>query len=105
MATFTKSDDLRGSEFVDTDLRDARFVGADLSGVVVRGVQVLRADIDAPSYAEVLDVCSGRVAMVRDFLATSTRSRGSQATIWMATFPRTCPATRCRMASGALSSG
>ena len=48
MATFTRSDDLRGAEFVDADLRGARFVGADLSGVVMRGVEVSGADIDAP---------------------------------------------------------
>lgn len=48
MATFTRSDDLRGAEFVDADLRGARFVRADLSGVVMRGVDVQRADIDAP---------------------------------------------------------
>jgi hypothetical protein len=48
MATFTRSDDLRGAEFVDADLRGARFVGADLSGVVMRGVDVSGADIDAP---------------------------------------------------------
>ena len=48
MATFTQSDDLQGAEFVDADLRRARFVGADLSGVVMRGVQVDGADIDAP---------------------------------------------------------
>jgi hypothetical protein len=48
MATFTRSDDLRGAEFVGADLRGARFVGADLSGVVMRGVQVEAADIDAP---------------------------------------------------------
>ncbi len=52
MATFTQSDDLRGAEFVDTDLSGARFVGADLSGVVMRGVQVERADIDAPWLCE-----------------------------------------------------
>src|SRR5829696_9248413 len=46
--TFTRSDDLHGAEFVDADLRDARFVGADLSGVVMRGVEVRGADIDAP---------------------------------------------------------
>jgi hypothetical protein len=46
--TFTRSDDLRGAEFVDADLRDARFVGADLSGVVMRGVEVREAEIDAP---------------------------------------------------------
>jgi uncharacterized protein YjbI with pentapeptide repeats len=48
MASFTGSDDLRGAEFVEADLRGARFVGADLSGVVMRGVQVEEADIDAP---------------------------------------------------------
>jgi uncharacterized protein YjbI with pentapeptide repeats len=48
MATFTRSDDLHGARFVDADLRGARFVSADLSGVVMRGVQVERADIDAP---------------------------------------------------------
>jgi len=46
--TFTQSDDLQGAEFVGADLRDARFIGADLSGVVMRGVQVERAEIDAP---------------------------------------------------------
>jgi hypothetical protein len=48
MTTFTRSDDLRGAEFVDTDLRGARFVGSDLSGAVMRGVDVQGADIDAP---------------------------------------------------------
>jgi hypothetical protein len=48
MATFTRSDDLRGAEFVDADLRGPRFVGSDLSGVVMRGVDVQGADIDAP---------------------------------------------------------
>jgi len=48
MATFTKSDELQGAEFVDANLRGARFVGADLSGVVMRGVEVAEADIDAP---------------------------------------------------------
>ena len=48
MATFSRSDDLRGAEFVDADLRQARFVGSDLSGVVMRGVDVADADIDAP---------------------------------------------------------
>jgi DinB superfamily/Pentapeptide repeats (8 copies) len=45
---FTRSDDLQGAEFIDADLRGARFVGADLSGVVMRGVEVRDADIDAP---------------------------------------------------------
>ena len=48
MTTFTRSDDLRGAEFVDADLRGARFVGADLSGVVMRGVDVAGGEIDAP---------------------------------------------------------
>lgn len=48
MATFTRSDDLRGAEFVGADLRGARFVGADLSGVVMRGVEMQGANIDAP---------------------------------------------------------
>ena len=43
MTTFTRSDDLRGAQFVDADLRGARFVGADLSGVVMRGVAGARA--------------------------------------------------------------
>jgi len=48
MATFSRSDDLRGAEFVDANLFGARFVGADLSEVVMRGVEVRDADIDAP---------------------------------------------------------
>lgn len=48
MATFTRSDDLRGAEFRGTDLSGARFVAADLSGVVMRAVDVSGADIDAP---------------------------------------------------------
>jgi uncharacterized protein YjbI with pentapeptide repeats len=48
MATFTRSDELQGAEFVDANLRGARFVRADLSGVVMRGVSVDGADIDAP---------------------------------------------------------
>jgi DinB superfamily/Pentapeptide repeats (8 copies) len=48
MTTFIRSDDLQGAEFVDADLRGARFVRADLSGVVMRGVEVRGADIDAP---------------------------------------------------------
>jgi hypothetical protein len=48
MTTFGPSDELQGATFVDTDLSGARFVEADLSGVVMRGVQVEGADIDAP---------------------------------------------------------
>lgn len=35
-------------QFVDADLRGARFVRSDLSGAVMRGVDVAGADIDAP---------------------------------------------------------
>jgi len=48
MTTFTRTDELRGAEFVDVDLRGARFVGSDLSGVVMRGVDLAGADLDAP---------------------------------------------------------
>jgi hypothetical protein len=48
MATFSQSDDLQGAEFVDVDLRRARFVKANLSGVVMRGVEMQGADIDTP---------------------------------------------------------
>jgi hypothetical protein len=48
MATFDGSDDLQGAEFVDVNLRGARFRRADLSGVVMRAVDVREADIDAP---------------------------------------------------------
>ena len=46
--TFTESDDLQGAEVFDADRRDARFVGADLSGVVMRGVEVQKVEIDSP---------------------------------------------------------
>jgi uncharacterized damage-inducible protein DinB len=52
MATFTRSDDLQAAKFVDANLRGARFVESDLSEVVMRGVEVARADIDAPWLAE-----------------------------------------------------
>ena len=48
MATFNRSDDLRGAQFVGVDLAGARFVKADLSGVVMRGVHMQRAEIDSP---------------------------------------------------------
>ena len=48
MATFTRSDDLQDAEFVVANLRGARFVESDLSGVVMRGVELAGADIDAP---------------------------------------------------------
>ncbi|MEE6272536.1 DinB family protein [Georgenia wangjunii] len=48
MRSFGRADDLRGAQFVDADLRGARFVRADLCGVVMRGVDVQGADLDAP---------------------------------------------------------
>ena len=48
MIAFTRSDELREAEFVGTDLSGARFVGANLSGVVMRGVDVQGAGIGAP---------------------------------------------------------
>lgn len=48
MTTFTGADDLQGAQFVDVNLRGARFVRSDLSGAVMRGVDVEQADIDAP---------------------------------------------------------
>lgn len=47
MVTFNRSDELREAEFAGTDLTGARFVEAGLSGVVMRGVDVQGADIDA----------------------------------------------------------
>jgi hypothetical protein len=48
MATFGRSDDLREARFVDVSLRGARFLEADLSGVVMRGIDARNMDIDAP---------------------------------------------------------
>jgi hypothetical protein len=48
MATFSQSDDLQGAEFVRVNLRGARFVISDLSGIVMRGVELQGADIDTP---------------------------------------------------------
>ena len=48
MAKFSKSDDLKGAEFSYVSLSGARFIEADLSGVVMRGVEVAQMDIDAP---------------------------------------------------------
>lgn len=48
MTTFTRSDELRGAEFLVTDLTGARFVDADLSGAVLRGVVIGGAEIDSP---------------------------------------------------------
>jgi uncharacterized protein YjbI with pentapeptide repeats len=48
MVRFTGSDDLERADFVDANLRAARFVRTDLSDVVMRAVDVQGADIDAP---------------------------------------------------------
>ena len=48
MATFDQTDDFTKATFVDVSLRGARFVRSDLSGAVMRGVEVGGADIDAP---------------------------------------------------------
>ena len=48
MTAFSGSDDHEAAQFVDVSLRGARFVRVDLSGAVMRGVDVQRADIDAP---------------------------------------------------------
>ncbi|MBO0901935.1 DinB family protein [Cellulomonas sp. zg-ZUI22] len=45
-------DDLRGAHLTGVDLRGARFVRADLSGVVMRGVEVDGAEIDSPWLVE-----------------------------------------------------
>ena len=46
--TFTGSDDLKAAKFVNVSLQGARFIESDLSGVVMRGVEVSGSDIDAP---------------------------------------------------------
>ena len=48
MAVFGRSDDLQGAQFVEADMRAARFSGTDLSGAVMRGGVVDGADIDVP---------------------------------------------------------
>ena len=47
-STFARSENLQGAEFIGADLRGARFIESDLSEVVMRGVRVEGADIDAP---------------------------------------------------------
>ena len=48
MATFGPSDELVNAEFHGANLRGARFVESDLTGVVMRGADIADADIDAP---------------------------------------------------------
>jgi DinB superfamily/Pentapeptide repeats (8 copies) len=48
MTAVSQYDDAQRAGFVDADLRGARFVRCDLSGSVMRAVDVAGADIDAP---------------------------------------------------------
>ncbi|GEK21410.1 DinB family protein [Cellulomonas xylanilytica] len=48
MTAFSRSDDLQGATFTGVNLRGARFAESDLSGAVMRGVDVADVDIDAP---------------------------------------------------------
>jgi len=48
MVRFSGSDELQGATFVGANLRGARFAESDLSGVVMRGVEVSGMDVDAP---------------------------------------------------------
>jgi hypothetical protein len=48
MATFSQSDDLQNAEFRGVNLSGARFLESDLSGVVMRGVDIAGSEIDAP---------------------------------------------------------
>jgi hypothetical protein len=48
MTTFSHTDDLQKAEFRGVNLSGARFVESDLSGVVMRGVDIAGSDIDAP---------------------------------------------------------
>jgi hypothetical protein len=58
MATFGRSDDLRGAQFTRADLREAqfaradlhgaRFTACDLSGIVMRGVDIAGTEIESP---------------------------------------------------------
>jgi hypothetical protein len=48
MATFSHSDDLQKAEFRGVNLSGARFAESNLSGVVMRGVDIAGSDIDAP---------------------------------------------------------
>lgn len=48
MRRFSQNDELAGAEFVDADLRGARFVRGDLSEIRMRAVLMDSADIDAP---------------------------------------------------------
>ncbi|WP_426245838.1 DinB family protein [Nocardioides sp. LHG3406-4] len=48
MTTFPRTDELEGAVLVGGSLRGARFTDCDLSGVVMRAVELRDVDIDAP---------------------------------------------------------
>ena len=48
MPEFTRKDELAGARFSDVNLRGSRFVRTDLSGAVMRGVDLVGTDIDSP---------------------------------------------------------
>lgn len=48
MATFSRSDDLRGAEFRGADLTGARFVACDFADIVVRGSEIRHVELDSP---------------------------------------------------------
>ncbi|WP_394940663.1 DinB family protein [Psychromicrobium sp. YIM B11713] len=48
MTPQSQSGDLSRTEFIDVNLRESRFARADLSGVVMRAVEIAGADIDSP---------------------------------------------------------
>lgn len=48
MTRFGRSDDLKGAEFVGANLQGARFTECGLSGIVVRGSEIARAELDSP---------------------------------------------------------
>ena len=52
MAVFDPTNNLQGATLTDVNLRGARFVRADLSGAVMRGVDAAGADIDSPWLVE-----------------------------------------------------
>jgi hypothetical protein len=48
MSSFSATDDFRHATFTEVSFRNARFVRSSLAGVVMRGVNIDDADIDAP---------------------------------------------------------
>ncbi|MEO8107672.1 MAG: DinB family protein [Actinomycetes bacterium] len=48
MTTFTRTDELQDAKLVEVSLRRARFTDCDLTGVVMRAVEIGEVDIDAP---------------------------------------------------------